>query len=128
MQGNFLGTESSNISYHTVRNILTASVQGELLDETVKRLQTEILDGVFKNEFKGVVIDVSNVEIIDTFISRKLIDISKMVKLLGARTLFTGIRLDVVASMVELGTGTNDMQVALNVDSAIETLSSANQH
>lgn len=113
------------ISFNITNRILVVSAHEELFDDTIAFLQQQVLARVYDKQLKGVLIDVSGVEIIDSFISRMLVDTAKMVKLLGARTLFTGLKLEIVASLVDLG---GDMpqaiRIVLNIDEGLRILNS----
>ncbi len=100
-----------------------ASVQSELGDSAVDCLRRRVLDQVYENSLCGVLIDLSGVEIIDSFGLRKLVDIAKMTRLLGAETRFTGIRPEVVASLVDLGTVSSDFVVVADLDAGLAAFS-----
>lgn len=109
-------------SMNIANGILVVSVQAELYDETVERLQKQVLDLVHDKGLRGVLIDLSGVEIIDSFMLRMLMDTAKMVKLLGSNTLFTGIAPELVASLVDFGSISDDIRVVLNVEEGLQLL------
>ena len=76
-------------------------IQGEIDDERMRKIQSKILKGVEDNKVKGVVIDVSGVRIIEPYHARIIDDTAKMVYLLGAKTVLTGIRPGVAISLTD---------------------------
>ncbi len=110
------------VSYTQSNGVLIVSVQTELYGDMVLQLQKSILEHVYKEQLRGVLIDVSGVDILDSFAVRILIDIYKSVKLLGAKTLYTGMRPEVVASIIDLGIVVNEFMVVRDLDEGFHVL------
>ncbi len=116
-------SSTHKISFSVNNKVLVVTVQEELFDETMEYMQEQILNTIYNKQLKGILIDVSGVQIIDSYISRMLVDIAKMAKLLGAKTLFTGLKLEIVASLVDLGGNVpNEISIVLNVDEGLLAL------
>ncbi|MFF8731943.1 STAS domain-containing protein [Streptomyces sp. NPDC015171] len=103
-------------------DILLVSLQGELHDSVAERLQQDIADRVARTEAGGVVIDVSGIEIVDSFLGRIIAEIAANAHLLAARTVLCGMRPAVAITLVELGLTLPGMVTALDVDRALELL------
>ncbi|MFD5544008.1 STAS domain-containing protein, partial [Streptomyces sp. NPDC127079] len=84
-------------------DILLVSLQGELHDSVAEQLQQDITQRVAGSEASGVVIDVSGVEIVDSFLGRVIAEIAANARLLAARTVVCGMRPAVAITLVELG-------------------------
>lgn len=115
----------ANTSLNVIDGVLVVSVRVELYHENIKELQSTILNHVYDQQIKHLIIDLSGVEIIDSFISRMLIDIAKMARLLGARSLFTGIRPEIVASLVDLGVVSDEVRIMLSINDGLRFFQSS---
>lgn len=101
---------------------LIASIQEDLSDSDILLLQNRILDDVIKSGARGVVVDVSAVEVLDSFGTRTLSEIAAAVRLRGARMAIVGIQPEVALSMVLLGLTLQDVPTALDLDRGIALL------
>ncbi|MEU6770630.1 STAS domain-containing protein [Streptomyces sp. NPDC046759] len=106
-------------------NILLISLQGELHDSVAEQLQQDITHRVARSEVSGVVIDVSGVEIVDSFLGRVIAEIAASARLLAARTVLCGMRPAVAITLVELGLTLPGLVTALDVERALELLQQA---
>ncbi|MGW1587708.1 STAS domain-containing protein [Streptomyces sp. NPDC002386] len=104
-------------------DILLVSLQGELHDGMAEQLQHDISSRVAASRVTGVVIDISGVEIVDSFLGRVLAEIASTARLLAARTVLAGMRPAVAITLVELGLTLPGLTTALDVDRAMELLS-----
>jgi rsbT antagonist protein RsbS len=91
----------SDLSLHISEGCLIVPIQGEINDERMSRIQEQILQGVEDTGVKGVIIDVSGVKIIEPYHARIIDNIAKMIRLLGAKTVLTGIRPGVAISLTD---------------------------
>ncbi|MET8586622.1 STAS domain-containing protein [Streptomyces collinus] len=105
-------------------DILLVSLQGELHDGMAEQLQQDLTSRVSVSGVTGVVIDISGVDMVDSFLGRVLAEIASMARLLAARTVIAGMRPAVAITLVELGLTLPGMVTALDVDRALELLSS----
>lgn len=105
-----------------IGQIILVSIQVELHDELAEALQDDLTQAISRHEAKGVLIDVSAVTIVDSFIARKLADIAAMSRILDAETVLVGIQPAVAITLVELGVSLSDVRTALNVEQGLERL------
>jgi len=110
-----------------VRGCLVVPIQVELYDATMLKLQDDILEEVKEKMVKGVIIDLSAVNIIDLFLAQKIKEIISMVALMGAETILTGFKPEVAASLVDLDFDFEDIQMAIDQDDAFLKLDSMPQ-
>jgi rsbT antagonist protein RsbS len=101
---------------------LIASVQGSMSDADLVQLREDLASGVRRNRSTGVVVDVTLLDVMDSFAVRTLRGIAQMVKLLGARCVVVGIQPDVAFSMVQLGLTLEGTMTALDLEDGLETL------
>lgn len=101
---------------------LIASVQEDLSDGDILALQTRILDDVIRFRATGVIVDVSSLDVLDSFGTRTLSDIAAAVQLRGARLILVGIQPEVALSMVLLGLTLPGVATALDLESGLAAL------
>ncbi len=97
-------------------------IQVEIHDQTARKLQTDILDKIEKTGAKGLIIDVSAVSIIDSFLGRLLVETAKMAKLMGTETVLSGMKKEVVLTLISLGLTMKTLHTALNIEDALAIL------
>nr|WP_153252860.1 STAS domain-containing protein [Priestia megaterium] len=103
---------------------LLVSIQWELDDQTAIQFQEDLLSKIHQTGAKGVVIDLTSIDMIDSFIAKVLGDVVSMSNLMGARVVLTGIQPAVAITLVELGIGLNDVLTALDLEKGLEKLQS----
>lgn len=103
-------------------DVLLVTLQGDLHDGTAEQLQQDISDTVARSGATGVVIDLSGVEIVDSFLGRVLGDIAAQTSLLAARTVIAGMRPAVAITLVELGLTLPGLRTALTTEDAMRLL------
>ncbi|MFJ6554661.1 STAS domain-containing protein [Streptomyces luteogriseus] len=103
-------------------DVLLVTLQGELHDGMAEQLQQDITARISDSRVSGVVIDISGVEIVDSFLGRILAEIAAGAKLLAARTVLAGMRPAVAITLVELGLTLPGLRTALDVERAMELL------
>ncbi|MEV5356942.1 STAS domain-containing protein [Streptomyces sp. NPDC086081] len=103
-------------------DVLLVTLQGELHDGMAEQLQHDITDRIAHSRVTGVVIDISGVEIVDSFLGRVLAEIAAGAELLAARTVLAGMRPAVAITLVELGLTLPGLRTALDVERAMELL------
>ncbi|HCL89830.1 MAG TPA: hypothetical protein DHW70_00660, partial [Candidatus Atribacteria bacterium] len=104
------------------RGYLVVPIQVELYDENIIQMQKDILKRVNEAKIKGVIIDLSAVDIMDSFLAQSLCDTVKMNSMLGASTILTGFQPEVVASIIELNLEFKDIQTAINIEEGFQRL------
>ncbi|WP_328355131.1 STAS domain-containing protein [Streptomyces sp. NBC_00457] len=102
--------------------VLLVTLQGDLYDSTAEQLRQDIGETVSDSAVTGVVIDLSGVEIVDSFMGRVLSDIAAMTRLLAAQTVVAGMRPAVAITLVELGLTLPGLRTALNTEEALRLL------
>lgn len=97
-------------------------IQVELYAETLLQIQKSALEKVKETGIKGMLIDVSAVEVIDSFLGKTLSDTARMASLLGVTTVFTGFKPGVVAALVDLDVELGDIQTAIDLEQGFQKL------
>jgi rsbT antagonist protein RsbS len=108
-----------------IGDILLVSIQIDLDDQTALQLQEDLSDRIVQTGAHGVVIDISALEIVDSFIGRMLSTIAAVSRVLDAETVVVGMRPAVAITLVELGLSLDGVRTALNVDKALGILAAA---
>ena len=106
----------------TVDSFLLVSIQVELHDELAIGLQDDLSQKLIKANSHGVLIDISALEIIDTYIGRMLSQISAIVGIMDAEMVLVGMRPAVAITLVELGMTMPGVRTALNVEKGLALL------
>ncbi len=101
---------------------LIASIQGELSDAELLLLRDQLVAQVRQHRSRGVVIDVTVLDIMDSFAARTLRSIAQMTKLLGAQTVIAGIQPEVAISMVQLGLTLDHAMIAMDLEDGLALL------
>jgi rsbT antagonist protein RsbS len=101
---------------------LIASIQSDLSDSEVIALRHELAELVGQHRARGIVIDVSALDVIDSFVARSLRAIVLTAKLRGASTVIVGIQPDVAIAMVQFRLNLEPLRVALDLDEATTLL------
>ncbi|GLC96877.1 anti-sigma factor antagonist [Cupriavidus sp. TA19] len=104
---------------------LLVTIQIDMEDQTALRLQEDLAGSIERNTARGVLIDVSALEIVDSFIGRMLVGISDIARILGSDTVVVGIRPAVAITLVELGLPLTGVKTALNVERGMALLDQA---
>jgi rsbT antagonist protein RsbS len=104
---------------------LLVSIQVDMHDRLAMTLQDDLTASVAKNRARGVLIDISSLEIVDSFIGRMLGNIAAMSRVLDAETVVVGMRPAVAITLVELGMSLPGVRTALTVERAMEMLRSS---
>lgn len=104
-------------------DLLLVSIQIDLDDETALALQDDLAERVVATGARGVLIDISALEIVDSFIGRMLSTIAAVADVLDADTVVVGMRPAVAITLVELGLSLGGVRTALDVERGIRMLS-----
>ncbi|MGI6647995.1 MAG: STAS domain-containing protein [Bacillota bacterium] len=105
-----------------IKNILIVSIQVDLSDRSVLSLQQNLLQQIDRTGATGVLIDLTAVEIIDSFMSRALTETAQMAKIMGTNVVLVGIQPAVAITMVELGVYFKDTPTRRNLETGLEYL------
>ena len=101
---------------------LLVTIQVDMHDRLAMTLQDDLTARIVAARAKGVLIDISALEIVDSFIGRMLADIAAMSRVLDAETVVVGMRPAVAITLVELGLSLTGVRTALNVERGMELL------
>lgn len=113
---------ADSISVIKVRNLLLVTVPADPNDETVSALQDQVLHAMARHEAKGLVLDISTVQTLDSFFARTVAETVQMVGLMGGRTVLAGMRASVAVTATQLGVTLGNALTALDVDRALDLL------
>ena len=105
-----------------LKGILLTSIQVDLTDEDALGFQRDVLSRVNQTEAKGVVIDITALDVVDSFMARVLNDTAHMARLLGAQVVICGMRPAVALTLVEMGRELVDVETVLNLDQGMEAI------
>ncbi|MGQ3052583.1 MAG: STAS domain-containing protein [Roseateles sp.] len=104
---------------------LLVTIQIDLMDQTALALQDDLAARIERSGATGVLIDISALEIVDSFIGRMLVNISGIANVLGATSVVVGMQPAVAITLVELGLSLDGVRTALNVERGLELLHQA---
>ncbi|MBA3429564.1 MAG: STAS domain-containing protein [Actinobacteria bacterium] len=101
---------------------LIASIQFDLTDAQVLALRDDLSDRIGRSRARGLIIDVAQLDVIDSFIARSLVSIAITARLRGAETVIVGIEPDVAIAMVQFHLDLEPLRTALDLDEALSLL------
>ena len=101
---------------------LIASIQAALTDTDVLQLRDDVMAQVTRHRSRGIIVDVTALDVMDSFVSRSLRGIAMMTRLRGAETVIVGIQPEVAFAMVQLGMSFEDVQTALDLEEGLALL------
>ena len=97
-------------------SFLLVTIQVDMHDRLAMQLQDDLTSRIVATRSRGVLIDISTLEIVDSFIGRMISNIAAMARVLDAETVVTGMQPAVAITLVELGLSLEGVRTALNVD------------
>ncbi|RYE42426.1 MAG: STAS domain-containing protein [Hyphomicrobiales bacterium] len=106
---------------------LLVTIQVDMQDQTALALQDDLADRIAKTGASGVMIDISALEIVDSFVGRMLAAISGIARILSATTVVVGMQPAVAITLVELGLSLEGVKTALNVERGLSLLQRARE-
>jgi rsbT antagonist protein RsbS len=101
---------------------LLVTIQVDMHDQLASALQDDLTNKISKSNAKGVLIDISSLDIVDSFIGRMLANTSAMARVLDAQTVVVGMQPAVAITLVELGLNLSGVHTALDVEKGMEML------
>jgi rsbT antagonist protein RsbS len=107
-------------------NILIASIQAALSDKDLVQLRDELAERIGKLRSRGVVIDLTALDVLDSFATRTIRGIAYTAKLRGANTVVVGIQPEVAFAMVQLGLAFDGIETALDLEEGLALLHARN--
>ncbi len=102
--------------------VLLVSIQYDLDDKSILKLQEDIASEIVKTKATGLLIDISSLDLLDSYFCRKLSDMSRMALLMNTNTVVVGFRPEVAISIVEMGIEMENIKTALNTEAGLEIL------
>jgi len=106
----------------TLGDVLLVSIQVDLEDQLALRLQDDLAERIVATGARGVILDITALDIVDSFVGRTLATIASVSKVLDAETIVVGMRPAVAITLVELGLQLPGVRTALNVELALAML------
>ena len=114
--------EGERIPILKMGELLLVTIQVDMHDRLAMRLQDDLMERIVSDHARGVLIDISSLEIVDSFIGRMLANTAGMARILDAETVVVGMRPAVAITLVELGLSLPDVRTALNVERGMQSL------
>jgi rsbT antagonist protein RsbS len=106
---------------------LLVTIQVDMHDRLAMTLQDDLMEQIRRHKAEGVLIDISALDLVDSFIGRMLGNIAAMARILDADTVVTGMRPAVAITLVELGLSLTGVRTALNVERGMQLLENARE-
>jgi rsbT antagonist protein RsbS len=103
-------------------DFLLVTIQVDMHDRLARTLQDDLTDKIERTGAKGVLIDISALELVDSYIGRMIANISAMARILDAQTVVVGMRPAVAITLVELGLSLSGVDTALTVERGMQRL------
>jgi rsbT antagonist protein RsbS len=103
---------------------LLVSIQVDMHDRLALTLQDDLTERIVRERARGVLIDISSLEVVDSFIGRMLANIAAMSRVLDAQTVVVGMRPAVAITLVELGLSLHGVRTALNIEKGMLLITS----
>ena len=114
--------EASRIPILKIRDFLVASIQIELHDHSAVQFKDNLLQHIYETKAKGLILDLTAVEVVDSFMGRIISEVAAMASLMGAKLVITGLRPSVAITLVEFGLELKGVYTALNLEKGIAML------
>jgi rsbT antagonist protein RsbS len=111
-----------NIPILRLGRVLLTSIQVELSDVDVLSFQSAVVHKIVATEAQGLVIDITSLDVVDSYMARVLSDTANMSKMLGAEVIICGIQPYVALALVEMGRGLIGADCVFNLDQALNIL------
>jgi rsbT antagonist protein RsbS len=105
-----------------IGSILLATVHIDLRDAVAEAFQADVLTMIEKTNARGLVIDISGLDTVDSYVARILVDTGRMAKLMGTTAVLVGLRPEVAATLVQMGYPMEGTRTALNLDEGLALL------
>jgi len=103
-------------------DILLTSIQSDITDEHAMMLQADLLGQLERTRARGVVIDITALDVVDSYMARILAELAAMARLMGGEIVITGMNPMVAITLIEMGRGLSRVMTALNLEQGVEKL------
>jgi rsbT antagonist protein RsbS len=115
-----MSAKGGAISILRIGRTLVASVQVELRDTVADAFQEDILSEINRTGAEGIVIDISGLQMVDSYVARVLVNTGRMAKLMGVETAIVGMRPEVAATLVRMGFQMSGVLTALDLEEGLQ--------
>jgi rsbT antagonist protein RsbS len=105
-----------------IGSTLLATVHIELRDAVAEAFQEDVLTSIERTGASGLVIDISGLDMVDSYVARIVAETGRMAKLMGTQTVLVGMRPEVSATLIRMGYAMEGVRTALNLDDGLELL------
>ncbi|WP_340820266.1 STAS domain-containing protein [Methanolobus sp. WCC4] len=105
-----------------LKNILLTSIQSDMTDDDALRYQSDVVSFLEKSDAKGLIIDITAMDIVDSFMARVINETARMARLMGAKVVLCGMQPMVALTLVEMGRELIGVETALNLDKGFDKL------
>ncbi len=116
------GLSGERIAILKLENFLIVTIQVDMQDRTAMALQDELTERILQTGAKGVLIDISALDMVDSFVGRMIANISAMSRIMDAHTVLVGMQPAVAITLVELGMTLEGVRTALNLEKGMSIL------
>jgi rsbT antagonist protein RsbS len=113
---------SMQIPILKLKNILLTSIQSDMTDDDALRYQSDVVSFLEKSDAKGLIIDITAMDIVDSFMARVINETARMARLMGAKVVLCGMQPMVALTLVEMGRELIGVDTALNLDKGFDKL------
>ena len=111
---------SRTIPIIQLHRVLIVSIQIDLSDNLVVDLKNDLAHELRARDVDGLIIELSGVDVIDSYIARALSDVANIGRLMGVRTVLVGIDPSMASTLVDMGMALRKLETALNLEAAVE--------
>lgn len=115
-----MSTRRRSIPIIKLYRTLIIAIQVEVTDHLVLELKENVAAAIREQDVDGLIIEVSGVDILDSYIARSIRDIAQISSLMGVRTVLAGLDAGMAITLVEMGMALENVRTALNLESALE--------
>lgn len=105
-----------------LKNILLTSIQSDMTDDDALKYQSDVVSVLEKSDAKGLIIDITAMDIVDSFMARVINETARMARLMGAKVVLCGMQPMVALTLVEMGRELIGVETALNLDKGFDKL------
>ena len=105
-----------------IEDFLVTSIQIALHDQLAMDFQNDLLRKIERTKAKGVIIDITAVDVVDSFLTRILVEIASMANLMGAKTVLAGMQPEVAITLAEFGMELRGIETVLNLENGLRLL------
>ncbi len=112
----------SDVTIMKMGSTLIVPIQVELHDRAAVKVQEDVLKEIERTGSSGLIIDLSAVTIVDSFLGRLLGETARMARLMGTETVLVGLKKEVVITLIQLGFMIPDMRTSLNIEEGLQLL------